>query len=123
MKYRISFETNSGQKVTTWGVCPVTNNTKILDGIYNPEGKHLTLVYDSVTQNPKEFEIPDEKGKMRTQIRSAESYYQHKIQEEDIPFFLENYVENDFELEAAVESKLLNAEGETIQKKPKPVDK
>ncbi len=105
MKYHITVETD-GRTINTWGVFPI-GNTKILDGIYNPEGKHLTLLFDSVTEQYKPFEIPKANGKVEVQPRKIDTYYQFKLPVDDLPYFLENLVENNFEMEPSVKSSLI----------------
>lgn len=109
MKYHVQIDTEDGRQINTWGVFPV-GQTKILDGIYNPEGKHLTLLFDSVTQQNKAFEVPRANGKVDVQTRKLDTYYQFKLPEQDIQYFLDNYVENNFEVEANVVSKIITEE-------------
>lgn len=96
MKYHVVIETPSGQRVNTWGVFPVLNTTKILDGVYDPESKILSLLLDSVTEQYTPFEIETPKHKKEIQYRKLETYYKFKLLEDDIPFFLETYVDNNF---------------------------
>lgn len=106
MKYHVSIEADGDRVIETWGVFPI-GPSKILDGIYDPEAKHLSLLLDSVTEKYMPFEVPNAKGKTEIQPRKMDTYYKFKLPEEDIPFFLANYVENDFQIEAAVKSKLI----------------
>lgn len=100
-------ETEDGRVVTTWGVFPV-GETKILDGIYNPESKVLQLMFDSVTERYKDWPVQDQKTKkVLIQERKLDTYYTFNLRSEDIPFFLDNYVENNFEMDASVTSKLV----------------
>lgn len=110
MKYHIELETSTNHKVATWGVLPATNNTKIIDGIYNPETKSLTLLLDSVTEQYKEMPVKGANGKYEAQLRKLPQYYKVQISEVDIPAFLENYVENNFEMEATITPSIITNE-------------
>lgn len=109
MKYHVTIELQDGKKVTTWGIFPIFGETKILDGIYNPDSKELTLVFDSVTEQYVPMEVPTKNGKYEIQQRKHDQYYRFKLAEEDIPFFLEMYVENNFDIEPAIESDIITA--------------
>lgn len=98
MKYHVTLEAESDKKIETWGVFPV-GPSKILDGIYNPETKELSLLFDSTTEQYKQLEVPLKGGKTEIQTRKIDTYYNFRLPEKDIPFFLENYVENNFNLE------------------------
>lgn len=108
MKYHANLETEDGRNVTTWGIIPIANNSKILHGIFNPESKTLQIVFDSVTEKYHDYPIVSEKnGKVTIQQRKLDTYYNLSIPEEDISVFLENYVDNNFEIEAKIHSKLI----------------
>jgi hypothetical protein len=104
MKYHVVIETPDGRRVKTWGIFPILNSTKILDGVYNPEAKELSLLMDSVTEQYTPFEVPTKNGKYEVQQRKIDQYYRFKLREEDLEFFLSNYVDNNFEIEPVVES-------------------
>jgi len=106
MKYHVTIDVTDGRKIKTWGVFPI-QNCKILDGIYNPESKDLSILIDSVTERYTEFPVETKNGKVDVQYRKLDQYYRLKIAEQDIPFFLESYVENNFEIEPEVESNLI----------------
>lgn len=110
MKYHIDLETTTKHKVATWGVLPVTSDTKIIDGIYNPETKNLTLLLDSVTDQYQEIPVKGANGKFEAQLRKVPQYYKIQISENDIPAFLENYVENNFEIEATITPSIITNE-------------
>lgn len=98
MKYHVEFETQDGRKLKTWGVLPVLNTTKVLDGIYDPDSKMLRLLIDSTAEQYVDFPIQVPKtGKWDVQQRKMFTYYKGKISHEDIQFFLDTYVDNNFE--------------------------
>ena len=97
MKYHCSIETPEGKVIDTWGVYPISNATKIMDGLYDPVNKTLKLLFDSVKEDFHEVPIRKDNGKYDTQLRRIESYYRGSINDTDLPFFLENYVDNNFE--------------------------
>lgn len=97
MKYHCSIETPDKTVIDTWGIYPISNNTKILDGIYDPVNKTLKLLFDSVKEDFHEVPIQKDNGKWDKQLRRIETYYRGSINETDLPFFLENYVDNNFE--------------------------
>lgn len=105
MKCRVTIPLSTGETCQTWGLLPI-GETKIIDGIYNPETKLLQLYIDSVSQQPTEMTVI-EKGREVRQTRKVDMYYRHFLREEDIPFFLENYVENNFEMEAILPTKIV----------------
>lgn len=104
MKYHVSIKTQDGNRIETWGVCPISNTTKILDGIYNPESKELSLLLDSVTEQYTDYPVQKGKdGKWEIQQRKLEQYYKLRLPEQDIKFFLDNYVSNNFEITPKIE--------------------
>jgi hypothetical protein len=94
MKYHVTIETPDGRRIKTWGVCPV-GETKILDGIYDPDQKRLSLIFDSITEQYTPIHVED-RGKIREQVRKLDTYYKFHLPEEDLDFFLDNYVDNNF---------------------------
>lgn len=97
MKYHCKIQTPDGAIIDTWGVYPILNNSKILDGIYDPEAKALKLLFDSVKENLEQMQIPKANGKFEDQLRKVDMYYKGSINEEDLEFFLNTYVDNNFE--------------------------
>lgn len=97
MKYHVTIPVKDGQKIKSWGVFPV-GETKILDGIYDPEQKQLSLLFDSVTEQYTPVQV-EENGKVKQQFRKLDSYYKFALADEDLDFFLQNYVENNFAFE------------------------
>lgn len=97
MKYHCSIQTQEGTVIHTWGIYPILGNTKILDGIYDPENKTLKLLFDSVKENLVDYPVQKKDGKYEYQQRRLEDYYKGSISEQDLPFFLDTYVENNFE--------------------------
>lgn len=96
MKYHVTIQLKDGTTKKTWGIFPI-GQTKILDGIYNPEEKHLSLLFDSATEQYTPVRTKDDKGKITESYRKIDTYYKFELPEEDLSFFLENYVENNFE--------------------------
>lgn len=96
MKYRVTLETQE-KNIETWGVFPILNTTKILDGIFNPETGELSLLVDSVTEQYTDIPIPKTNGKYEMERRRMDKYYSLKLQKEDVEYILENLVENNFE--------------------------
>jgi len=109
MKYHAVVMGRDGNEIKSWGVFPI-GATKILDGIYNPESKSLSLLFDSVTNGPKEVKVSKDRGKEEVQIRNVDEYYRFHLLEQDIPFFLETYVENNFEFTPDEPKKLIISE-------------
>lgn len=108
MKYHVLVQAADGRELNSWGVLPI-GQTKILDGIYDPESKVLRLLLDAVTEQYVPVEIQDEKTKKITiQNRKLQTYYKAHILEQDIKAFLELNVENDFEFEASVSNLIVN---------------
>lgn len=103
MKYHVTIQAPDGRRIKTWGVFPVSNSTKILDGIYNPEAKELSLLFDSVTEQYVDFPVQKANGKYDVQQRKLDQYYKFKLPQEDIKYFIDQYVDNDFEIEATIE--------------------
>ena len=110
MKYHVELETTSGHKVKTWGIAPIGSNTKIVDGIYNPETEKLTILFDSITQRYKEFPVKLQNGKYEMQHRKMDDYYRVELLKEDIKFFLDNYVENNFDIEPSITPSIITNE-------------
>lgn len=102
MKYHVTVESQDGTRVKTWGVFPV-GDTKILDGIYNPDTKGLSLLLDSVTEQYTPFQVQTKNGKYEMQQRKIDQYYRIHIPETDVAFFLDTFVQNDFEIEPEIE--------------------
>jgi hypothetical protein len=102
MKYHVTIQAQDGRRIKTWGVFPILN-CKVLDGIYNPEGKELSILFDSVTEQYVPVEVRTPNGKTEIQQRKMDQYYKFRLPEEDIQFFIDNFVENDFAIEATVE--------------------
>ncbi len=97
-KYHCQIETQDGEILHTWGIYPITNDTKILDGIYDPMNKNLKLIFDSVKENLEEIPVRKrDGGKYEYQQRRIQSYHRGVINEEDLSTFLEKYVDNNFE--------------------------
>lgn len=107
MKYHVTLETQAGN-VKSWGVFPI-GESKILDGIYNPETRELSLLFDSVTEQYTPFQVEGKNGKIEVQQRKIDQYYRFRLTAEDLSFFLENYVENNFEFEEIIEKKIIEA--------------
>lgn len=104
MKYHVTLDAKDGSKINSWGVFPI-GPSKILDGLYNPETKSLSLLFDSITEQYKAFEVPNKNNKPEIQHRKIDTYYDFSLPEEDIQFFLDNYVENNFTV--AVENSII----------------
>lgn len=103
MKYHVTIKTQDGRRIKTWGVFPVSNATKVLDGIFDPEAKRMTILLDSATEQYTDFPIAKSNGQWEVQQRKLDQYYKFHLTEEDIPFFLDTYVENNFDIEPEVE--------------------
>jgi hypothetical protein len=98
MKYHVDLETQEGKTVKTWGVMPVLNTTKILDGLFDPETKILKLLLDPVHEQYVDMPVQDKKtGKWDMVNRKMLTHYRGSIKQEDLEFFLNTYVENNFE--------------------------
>lgn len=111
MKYRVNLVYEDGKKMNTWGVIPVLSNTKILNGVYNPEEKVLRLYLDSLSQDYQQIPVQNGKGKVELQMRKMDKYYHISLDTpEDIKFFLDTYVENNFEIDPTTVSKLIKGE-------------
>jgi hypothetical protein len=80
----------------SWGVMPV-GNTPILDGVYDPVSKALKLYINSQQEILQPVRMSDKKGNPIVEYRRIPEYYRIAIAEEDIPNFLELYVDNNFE--------------------------
>lgn len=96
-KYHLSIKAENEKTIDTWGIYPVLNNTKILDGVYDPEGKVLKLLFDSVTEQYVDYPVETKNGKLELQQRKLDQYYRGSISNEDLENFLNLYVENNFE--------------------------
>lgn len=105
MKYHVTIETRDGKQFKSWGIFPI-GQTKILDGIFNPETKQLSILFDSTTEQYTPVQV-EEGSKVKTQMRKLDTYYKFNLPEEDVKFFLENYVENNFEFALAEDKKLI----------------
>lgn len=105
MKYHCSIQTEDGQVINTWGIYPVLNSTKIMDGIYDPVNKSLKLLFDSIKEDFHQVPMQKENGKYEMQNRRVETYYKGSISEEDITFFLDTYVDNNFDFKYIPEDK------------------
>ena len=96
-KYKLDIKTETGKTISTWGVYPVLNTTKIIDGVYDPEGKVLKLLFDSVTEQYIDYPVQTKNGKFEMQQRKLDQYYRGSINDQDIETFLSLYVDNNFE--------------------------
>ncbi len=98
MKYRCPITLpNSGEVIETWGIYPISNDSKILDGLYNPITKELQILFDSHLESYRQVEVPV-KNKSEVQIRKIDDWYRGTLtHEEDINYFLHTYVNNNFE--------------------------
>lgn len=108
MKYRVTLQLPD-RTVDTWGILPILTTTKILDGIFNPENKELSILLDSTTEQYINLPFCKPNGKVVEEVRKMDKYYSLKLQEEDVNFILENLVENNFEFE----TKLIITDGIT----------
>jgi hypothetical protein len=97
MKYHLEIETRDGQKLKTWGIYPVFNTTKILDGIYDPENKQLKLLFDPIHEQYVDYPVEMKNGKWDVQQRKMMQHYRGTILEQDLEYFLNTYVDNNFE--------------------------
>lgn len=98
MKYHCELETRSGEVIKTWGVYPILNTTKILDGIYDPSVNALQLKFDSVIENVvPDYEQDPATKKYKEVNRRRQYYHSGTIMAEDLEFFLNTYVENNFD--------------------------
>jgi hypothetical protein len=95
-KYHVELELTDKSILKSWGVCSV-GDSNILDGIYDPDSKHLRLLINSTQESIKPVELPTTNGKSKIEYRKIQEYYRMIIPGEDIPAFLDLYVDNNFE--------------------------
>jgi hypothetical protein len=95
-KYHLEVQVPGTDEVySSWGVMPV-GNTPILDGVFDPNSKSLRLYINSQQEILQPVRIKDKKGAFVTEYRRIPEYYRIAVPEQDIPNFLELYVENNF---------------------------
>lgn len=109
MKYHCELETESGEIVKTWGVYPILNTTKILDGLFDPKSGALRLKFDSAIENiAPDYEQDPNTKKYKVVNRRRQYYHSGTIMAEDLEFFLNTYVENNFDYKFEKQSLILN---------------
>lgn len=115
LKYRAPFTKQDGSSIPSWGLMPISKDCPFVDAAWNPEEKSLNLLVDSSKEYFREKAIKTEKGdyvrnkdgsyKTR-EIKYAQYYEHHLTNPDDIVFFLERYVTNNFVEEVTEEKEI-----------------